>query len=145
MLGKPAGNRALLSYNSGRGKADDSKRGAFTLQSFKDERDLMSKKARRIVDNLDERSDTDSKKSTQQPVIIQVVRSRHAESEARIVNMNRRIEVLQKIIDKGVNVEKYEATLIQCYIDLEQYLAVEVEGQVESPKDLAYCFETPES
>jgi hypothetical protein len=50
LLGKPAGNRALQSYNSGKG---DTKKRVFSLTDFQENRDSFNKKGRRNLDASD--------------------------------------------------------------------------------------------
>lgn len=132
LLGKPAGDRALTSYLSGTGKASEATKRPFTLQDFQSERAGMSKQSRQKTSGSgapplpSSRDSVDS--NDNKSLVITIARTEAASNAAYIDQVEKRIKVLQMLIDVNVNVEENNVKLIECYIALEKSLEAMTRG-----------------
>lgn len=133
LLGKPAGDRALQSYNSGCG--DATKKRPFNLIDFKDERSSFKKQARRRGQELSATNTPISSNSSGEKTLVVELKPAQIllDDGNRIRFMRERIENLTNLINVGFNVEANKKKRIESYKQLE----VLYERLLEPPVALA--------
>jgi hypothetical protein len=142
LLGKPAGDRALQSYNSGLGTTH---KRPFTLSDIRSGmRPQMSKQARHSTDNPHTPSSNDTI-TGEKPRVVKVEFSRSAVNadDQLIDRLEKHISILKELIARKVEVEKNELLIIEIYKQMSSLMTKYTATAGSSNGTNVLGFETP--